>query len=153
MEYIGTTGKMYTTIEPALGKGGEGSVYKITGMPNVVLKVFIDPKRTETRHRKLLAMIATPLSSSAMDQVTWPIEVVYQNNQFVGYVMPAVKDNEELNVMYSDKYRCTLSEKIVIAMKLCAAINAVHIGSAVVGFYHIFLRLLGHMLFAWLSDG
>ena len=68
--YTGINGKQYAVEEPPLGKGGEGSVYRITGMPNAVLKVFIEPKRTETRHRKLLAMIATPLSSSAMNQVT-----------------------------------------------------------------------------------
>ena len=66
------------------------------------------------------------LSPSAMQQITWPVDVVYQNNQFVGYVMPIIRNNEELNVMYSDKYTCTLSEKITIAKNLCAAINAVH---------------------------
>lgn len=124
--YVGKTGKTYLSIEPALGKGGEGSVFRISGMPDYVLKIFADTKRTETRHRKLLAMISTPLSPSAMQQITWPVDVVYQNNQFVGYVMPIIRNNEELNVMYSDKYTCTLSEKITIAKNLCAAINAVH---------------------------
>lgn len=133
MNYIGKTGKTYTTIEPALGKGGEGSVYRISGMPDYVLKVFLDAKRTESRHRKLLAMIATPLSLSAMQQVTWPIDVVYDGGRFVGYVMPAIKNNEDLNVMYSDKYICTLSEKITIAKNLCAAINAVHEAGQVCG--------------------
>lgn len=133
MNYTGKTGKMYTTIEPALGKGGEGSVYRITGMPDYVLKAFLEVKRTETRHRKLLAMIDTPLSISAMQQVTWPIDVVYDNGRFVGYVMPAIKNNEDLNVMYSDKYICTLSEKITIAKNLCAAINAVHEAGQVCG--------------------
>lgn len=131
--YTGKNGKLYTVIEPALGKGGEGSVYSISGMPDYVLKVFKDDKRTETRHRKLLTMIATTLSPSAMQQITWPIDVVYQNGQFVGYVMPAIKNNEDLNVMYSDKYICTLSEKITIAKNLCAAINAVHNAGQVCG--------------------
>lgn len=131
--YIGKSGKSYTIIEPALGKGGEGSVYKIINMPNYVLKVFLDSKRTETRKRKLLAMIATPLSDEAMKQVTWPIDVVYSNSQFVGYVMPAINNSENLNVMYSDKYTCTFTEKITIARNLCAAINAVHNAGQVCG--------------------
>lgn len=133
MTYKGISGKSYTIIEPAIGKGGEGSVYKIVGMPDYVLKVFLEKKRTETRHRKLLAMIATPLSPTAMKQITWPIDVVYSDSQFVGYVMPAIKDNEELNVMYSDKYICTLSEKIRLAKNLCAAINAIHNSGQVCG--------------------
>lgn len=131
--YTGKQGKKYSIIEPAVGKGGEGSVYKISGMPDYVLKVFADSKRTESRHRKLLAMIATPLSPSAMQQITWPTDVVYQNGNFAGYVMPAIKNNEDLNIMYSDKYICTLSEKITIAKNLCAAINAVHEAGQVCG--------------------
>ena len=133
MEYIGTTGKMYKTIEPALGKGGEGSVYKIANMPDYVLKVFLDSKRSETRHKKLLAMLSTPLSAEAMKQITWPIDVVYDDGSFAGYVMPAIKNNEDLNVMYSDKYTCSLADKITIAKNLCAAINSVHEAGQVCG--------------------
>lgn len=124
--YVGASGAYYTIIEPALGKGGEGSVYKISEKPDYVLKVFIDKNRTETRHRKLLAMLNTPLSISAMSQVTWPVDVVYDNGRFVGYVMPETKNNEDLNVMYSDKYICPLNEKITIAKNLCAAVNSIH---------------------------
>ena len=133
MDYIGTTGKVYTTIEPALGKGGEGSIYKIQQLPNCVLKVFLPVKRTESRHKKLLAMIASNLPDDAMNQITWPIDIAYENGQFAGYIMPAIKNNEDLNVMYSDKYVCTLSEKITIAKNLCAAINAVHNANQVCG--------------------
>lgn len=133
LSYIGKNGKQYTIITPALGKGGEGAVYKIVGIPNCVLKVFADNKRTETRHRKLLAMISTPISDEAMKQVTWPMDVVYENGQFVGYVMPLISNNEDLNVMYSDKYTCTFSEKITIARNLCAAINSVHNAGHVCG--------------------
>ena len=68
-----------------------------------------------------------------MQQVTWPIDVVYQNGKFAGYVMPKLSGAEELNVMYSDKYRCTLSEKITIAKNLCAALNAIHEAGQVCG--------------------
>lgn len=132
-QYKGKNGSQYSIIEPALGKGGEGSVYKINSMPDYVAKIFIDNKRTESRHRKLLAMIDTPLSPSAMQQITWPVDVLYENGAFVGYIMPAIKGIEELNVMYSDKYKCTLSEYITIAKNLCAAINSVHNAGQICG--------------------
>lgn len=131
--YIGKSGKSYTVIEPALGKGGEGSVYKISGMPDYVLKVFHPANINDTLHNKLLVMIKTPLSASAMKQITWPIDTVYENNKFVGYVMPAIQNNEPLNVMHSNKYIITLSEKINIAKNLCAAINSVHNAGQVCG--------------------
>lgn len=125
--YVGVNGANYTIIKPALGKGGEGAIYKIREKSNLVLKVFNPAKRDETRHRKLLAMIKTPLSPNAMKQVTWPVDVVYENGDFVGYVMPLLKRAEDLNVViFSDKYIYTLSEKITIAKNLCAAVNAIH---------------------------
>ncbi len=133
MEFHGVNGKYYKTIEPALGKGGEGSVYRIENMPNFVLKMFSESKRTESRHRKLLAMIDTPIEKNALQQITWPTDVVYLDGNFVGYIMPLIKNNEDLNVMYSDKYNCTLSEKITIAQNLCAAVNAVHEAGQVCG--------------------
>ena len=108
--YVGASGAYYTIIEPALGKGGEGSVYKISEKPNYVLKLYNDKLRTEKRHRKILAMLKISLSSVAMKQITWPVDVVYDNGRFVGYVMPETKNNENLNVMYSDKtYICPLN--------------------------------------------
>lgn len=133
MAYIGSKGDTYVIETPPLGKGGEGSIYRLKGKPNLVLKIFNPDKRNETRHKKLLAMIKTPLSPNAMKQVTWPVDVVYENGAFVGYVMPLLKRVEDLNVMYSDKYICTLSERITIAKNLCAAVNAVHLAGQVCG--------------------
>lgn len=133
MIFVGKNGKNYTLASQPLGKGGEGAVYSIDGMPGLVLKVYHEGKRTETRHRKLLAMLDSPLSPSAMQQVTWPVDVVYQNGSFMGYVMPAIKNGEELNVLHTDKYICTLSEKITVAKNLCAAVNSVHNAGQVIG--------------------
>lgn len=133
MNYVGRNGTVYCTIEPPLGKGGEGAVYNLVGSSDLVAKIFSDQNRTETRRRKLLVMVNTPLSQAAMHQVTWPIDVLYENGNFAGYIMPAIKNNEELNVIYSDKYDCTLSDKIVIAKNLCAAINSVHEAGQVCG--------------------
>lgn len=126
MEYIGVNGTRYTVVEPALGKGGEGAVYRILGVAGSVAKVFKKEKRTESRHRKLLIMLNTSMPDSATEQITWPKDVIYENGSFVGYIMPKIMDSEELNVMYSDKYICTLPERITIAKNLCAAINSVH---------------------------
>lgn len=131
--YEGKSGQSYTTIEPFLGKGGEGAVYALSGQPNYVMKIYLPGQATETRHRKLLTMLSTKLSLSAMQQITWPTDVVYQNGKFAGYVMPKLSGAKELNVMYSDKYQYTLSEKITIAKNLCAALNSVHEAGQVCG--------------------
>ena len=38
MIFKGKSGTSYKIIEPAIGKGGEGSIYKINGMPNFLAK-------------------------------------------------------------------------------------------------------------------
>lgn len=131
--YIGKTGKTYERVEPFLGKGGEGAVYAIAGMPDYVLKIYLDGKATETKYRKLQAMLDTKMSESAMQQITWPLDIVYENGKFAGYVMPRLSGTEELNVMYSDKYKCSLMEKLTIARNLCVAVNSVHEAGQVCG--------------------
>ena len=136
MIFKGKSGISYKIIEPAIGNGGEGSVYKIDGMPNFVLKVFIDSKRTEGRERKLLTMIAIPVSNNIMEHVTWPKDVVYKNGRFAGYVMPKINNNKSLNVMYKAvKYnkKDEFIKKIVIARNFCVAINSVHNAGQVCG--------------------
>ena len=136
MIFKGKSGTSYKIIEPAIGNGGEGSVYKINGMPNFVLKEFIDSKRTEGRERKLLTMIASPVSNKIMEHVTWPKDVVYKNGRFAGYVMPKINNNKNLNVMYKplkENKKKEFIKKILIAQNFCVAINSVHSAGQVCG--------------------
>ena len=133
MVFQGINGTCYAAIEPAIGQGGEGSVYRIKKNPGYVLKIFKKDKRTEERRRKLLAMKNSSVSGSVLKQVAWPVDVVYENGLFVGYVMPEVKNNEDLNVIYSSKYNGNLLGKIRVAMNLCAAIDSVHNAGQVCG--------------------
>jgi len=137
MIFKGKSGTSYKIIEPAIGKGGEGSIYKINGMPNFVLKEFIDSKRTEGRERKLLTMIAGPVSNKIMEHVTWPKDVVYKNGRFAGYVMPKINNNNKsLNVMYKtlkENEKDEFLKKILIAWNFCVAINSVHNAGQVCG--------------------
>lgn len=61
-------GKIYNTIEYAIGKGREGFIYEINVMQNYVLKFDVVNKRTETWHKNLLVMIASLMFDDAMQQ-------------------------------------------------------------------------------------
>ncbi len=135
MTYQGKNGTVYQTLEPPVGKGGEGSVYRIQGKPDYVLKVFAPGKRTEERHRKLLVMISSPVPSNVQAQVTWPLDVVYENGAFAGYVMHEVSNGKSLDEFYTDSDLSTfnLKRNIMIAKNLCCAVNAVHQAGHVCG--------------------
>lgn len=133
--FKGKSGRTYTAVEPPLGKGGEGTVYEVEGMPGYVLKIYAPEKRNEGRLHKLTAMLASPLPDDAISQVTWPVDIVSENRSFMGYVMPKAAGGEELEVIYSDKYnkKFTYYQKISIAKNLCAALNSVHSAGQVCG--------------------
>lgn len=123
--YQGIHGR-YTIIEPCRASGGEGEIFDIRGKNNLVLKRFTDRHRTVSRERKLAAMIQAGVPQDLHSQLTWPADIVYENGLFVGYVMPALHKAEDLNVIYSDKYHLTLSDRITIAMNLCVPVDGLH---------------------------
>ena len=116
----------YTILEPRLAQGGEGEIFKIRGRSDLVLKRFFDRHRTTTRLNKLQAQIAAGVPQQLLPQLTWPVDIVYENGQFIGYIMPALSKSENLNVIYSDKYKLTLHDRITIAMNLCVPVDALH---------------------------
>ena len=125
--YQGRSGKTYTINEPALASGGEGSVYAIDGIPNLVMKIFKEDKRTLAREEKLLKMVQYQLTTRRLSQIAWPQDVVYDQGCFIGYVMPRLWDNRNLNVVYSTQNnRLDLRYRVLIAYNLCAAVDTVH---------------------------
>lgn len=130
-QFTGLNGQVYTTNN-LLGKGGEGAVYAIDGMPDYVLKEYLPGKTNRTKERKIciMASIYKSLPQSAKRQVTWPVDAVYFNGRFAGFVMVSVSGKKDINYMYSPDPSLNggigLEERIVIAKNLCVAVNAVH---------------------------
>lgn len=125
--YQGRNGKTYVINEPALAGGGEGSVYEIQGSSDLVLKVFKDGKKNLLREEKLLKMVEYQLDAEQLKQITWPQDVVYDETGFVGYVMPRLLENCNLNVVYSTQNnKIDLRHRMLVAYNLCAAVDTVH---------------------------
>lgn len=125
--YQGTKGSVYTITQTPLASGGEGSIYSIKDMENTVLKIFKPERRTKGREEKLLKMVKYQLSTEQLQQVTWPQDVVYDQNGFVGYVMPRLWGNQNLNKVYAIQNNdLNLRHRMLIAYNLCAAIDTVH---------------------------
>lgn len=84
--------KAVNLIEPPLGRGGEGSVYKVAGMPAAVAKIYHD-KGDKFREAKVSAMIAHPVNS---DAYAWPRVTLYTTDtrEFAGYIMPVLESNK-----------------------------------------------------------
>jgi DNA-binding helix-hairpin-helix protein with protein kinase domain len=123
--------------EYALGKrqggGGEGDVFALEGNPHFVAKIFKEGHRQHGKELKLLAMLDNPVPSGS--PVAWPVDILYENNSFVGYVMPNVTKNKALNLIYDQDggLGFNLYHRITVAGNLCLALNAVHTANHVCG--------------------
>lgn len=131
--YIGKRGKTYTILEPPLGRGGEGEVFRIENQPDLVMKVYRKNLRTESREKKIQAMVKIDLGRDALDQISWPLDMVYQGADFVGFVMPLIKNNLHINAMYTPGQEFNLKDRIAVGKNLCAAINSIHAAHQVCG--------------------
>ena len=134
----GKGGIQYNLEATPFAQGGEGQIFNINGQPDKVAKLYKAGKITPEHERKLLKMVITPPERDVLDQIAWPLDVLYDNNKFVGFIMRKFKLNEDLNVIYeygsSAKYpEMTWGNKIRIAKNLCVVLNAVHEAGHVCG--------------------
>ena len=132
-EYKGLSGKSYRTQNSPFAGGGEGDVYDVVGALGYVAKVYKPDKRTTERERKLSVMVSN--KPSVMGQYAWPLDVLYENGQFIGYIMPKINGKEKLrNIYVYDKRKGKPWPLfIAIAKNLSAAVHNVHEIHQVVG--------------------
>lgn len=132
-ELKGLSGKSYRTQGAPFAGGGEGDVYDVIGVPGFVAKVYKPDKRTKERERKLSVMVSN--KPNVMEQYAWPLDVLYENGQFIGYVMPKINGKEKLrNIYVYDKRKGKpWSLYIAIAKNLSAAVHNVHEIHQVIG--------------------
>ena len=139
MIYKGKGGIEYNLSNNPFAQGGEGKIYTIVGKPKLVAKLYKNNLNTTDKERKLIIMVDNPPIKEVMNQISWPVDVLYDSrNAFVGFVMHKLDINEDLNVIYeygeSAKYPNTpWNNKIIMAKNLCVVLNAVHEAGHVVG--------------------
>ena len=80
-----------------IGRGGEGAVFAVAGNARLCAKIF-HPDRAAERADKLLAMVESRPRSLPRHAVSWPVELLYgEDDAFAGYLMPVVRGVAELH--------------------------------------------------------
>lgn len=147
LTYYGN-GRTAYELDARIGGGGEGDVYMIKGKPDLVAKLYKPerlkrPGERDEMHAKLKAMLDIGLSPYANGNliVAWPTDLLLDcQNQFVGYVMPAVHNKAsiitacrpgEREQLFHHKYRWDMS--VAIAYNLAYAVNHVHKAGIIIG--------------------
>lgn len=125
--FYGLSENRYSLSDHHMAGGGEGKIYEISEHPELVAKIFRESKRTAWREEKLRNMVRIRLSDEELEQITWPVDLLYSEQGFVGYVMPRLKKNKSISHIYSvNGQDQDYVKRIGIAYNLCEAVRTVH---------------------------
>jgi len=129
------------------GEGGEGAVYRFAkgdaSLRLKVAKVYFDLAHAAARLGKIDHMVTSPATNPgdpASQYLIWPEELLYDDRgTFRGYVMPIVQGAVDLEhlctpqscsdprfVRFDHRQDGAMLRRLLIAMNLAAAINALH---------------------------
>ncbi len=95
------SGKYFDISDAFLYSGGEGAIYTTIGTnPIYAVKLYHSSKDTSKIEQKIGFMISnSPLTNAPKqyrDAIVWPIEQLYDNVRFVGYLMPFISEGLKL---------------------------------------------------------
>ncbi len=136
MNVYGLNRKQYQLDSKPLGSGGEGDIYAISGNSSQVVKIYKKSSTSQVLEEKLKLMVQRPPSSSVLNQVAWPLDVVYDSaGPFCGFVMPKLDITNELNevYVYPPRTGITYKQKLILAQNICVVIHEVHKAGYVFG--------------------
>ena len=108
---------LYTTdlgqqiiLEAELGKGGEGSVWRIQGSPEIVAKIYHHHKRTAAQDAKLRAMLAEPPMQKGPGghiTIAWPQQLLFTHQHCAGFTMARIEQCPDIFQIYNPRLRQT----------------------------------------------
>lgn len=128
-----------------IGRGGEGAVFSISGISEYAAKIYYPDICTDDLEKKLRIMVKNPPADDTRSQkpphisITWPVDLVYKNGKFAGYIMPYIKKcpdlykafNPLLRSVYYPSFNWAYLHRT--ARNISAALNALHSKGYVIG--------------------
>lgn len=137
------TGLELVLEDPPVATGGEATLHRSSGRPNLLFKVYHKP--TPELAEKLAAMLAAPPHDPTVAQghvsIAWPMDRVLspETRSCVGYVMAHIQNAALLLQFYNPKERARLSapmhwgDLLRMARNLAGTVEAIHKRGYVIG--------------------
>jgi tRNA A-37 threonylcarbamoyl transferase component Bud32 len=109
--------------------GGEGKIYR--SYENLLVKIYSDEERRYETAKKIQRLIELDLRNK---YIVWPKDIVYNNNEFVGYVMEEIRDAKGLDMYRIYSFlNISYKERFKICIDLLNMINYLHERNILVG--------------------
>jgi len=132
------TGERFA-LDQRFNRGGEAEIWTIRREPHLVAKLYHQP--TLAHEAKLTAMLANPPQQpGSHPAVAWPLQLLYCEKRFAGYMMPRVHDSRPIFQFYNPVQRSRMSESYPwryflhrAARNLASAVELVHKRGYVIG--------------------
>ncbi|HRW06266.1 MAG TPA: hypothetical protein P5121_14280 [Caldilineaceae bacterium] len=126
-------------LDQRFNRGGEAEIWALRRDPNIIAKLYHHP--TLVHEAKLTAMLANPPQQAGTHPaVAWPLQLLYREQHFAGYLMPRVHESRPIFHFYNPVLRARISEKYPwryflhrAARNLAAAVELVHKRGYVIG--------------------
>lgn len=85
-------------LSKKIAKGGEGEVYEILGDSINCIKIYYERIRSKEKEKKIKYMVLNPPKDlqGITHKICWPKEVLYEEGQFIGFLMPKAFDDSLL---------------------------------------------------------
>lgn len=133
---------LYANTGKELGGGGEGKIYTVVGMQNLVAKIYHQPKMEYTQ--KLSRMLANKpysvLNQQGHCSIAWPIDNLFDvAGRCTGFLMPYISSTVPLLELYNPQDRLykysgfTWKYLLSTAKNLAVVLEELHTGGYIVG--------------------
>lgn len=117
-----------------LAGGGEGDIYEIKNQPASLAKIYKPAKRSLEKENKLKTMILNPpkdpMKAAKHISIAWPINILYHNQRFIGFIMPKIDESYSVFSLLSptkkhhQKYNMRFT--LTVAKNIAIALDALH---------------------------
>ncbi len=123
-------------LSKELGKGGEGSVFEVSGNSSIAAKIYFKPLDSE-KSNKILTMVSVA-NERLLKLAAWPIQTIYTHSKkLVGFTMPKLHEFRPLFELYSPKLRLQKFPQADWRFLIHTAMNTARAFSVVHEFGHV----------------
>ena len=135
------SGTALELVEPPLGRGGEGAVYRLASFPKRVAKIYTSDAESHRSKIEAMASLADAVAARpALADVAWPMAALYADSKarrFVGFGMRAVDAAFGMDELHEypapSGVRVSMREKVDYLIGLASVTEELHSLGQVIG--------------------